>query len=185
LPQGYAIYEVLQVKPPATPTFDEIRSRVESDFRNERASLLLNQKTQELADRAKASHDLKKAAKELGATVKTSEFVAPDGQVPDIGSMSGQAAVVFNLKPGEIAGPIMTASNGIVMSLDEKQEPSEQDFAAKKDEVRDSLLQNKQNELFGLFIANLRQQMEKSGKIKVNPGEMKNLTRSQSSEEGE
>ena len=185
LPQGYAIYQVLQVKPPATPTFEEIRSRVEGDFKNERASLLLNQKTQELADRAKAEHDLKKAAKELGATVKTSDLVSPDGQVPDIGSMAGQAAVAFNLKPGEIAGPIMTGTNGIVLSLLERQEPSDQDFATKKDEVRDSLVQNKQSELFNLFIANLRQQMEKSGKIKINPSEMNNLTRGQSNEEGE
>jgi peptidyl-prolyl cis-trans isomerase D len=185
LPQGYAVYEVLQIAPPSTPTFDQIRSRVEGDFKSERASLLLNQKTQELADRAKAAHDLKKAAKEIGATVKTSDLVAPDGQVPDIGSMSGQAAVAFNLKPGEIAGPIMTGTNGIVLSLLERQEPTDQDFAAKKDEIRDTLMQNKQNELFSLFIANLRQQMEKSGKIKVNPDEMKNLTRSQNSEEGE
>ena len=185
LPTGYAIYLVLQVKPPATPSFEEIRSRVESDFKNERASLLLNQKTQELADRAKTEHDLKKAAKELGATMKTSELVGPDGQVPDIGSMSGQAAVAFNLKPGEIAGPIMTGSNGVVLSLVERQEPSDQEFAAKKDETRDSLVLSKQNELFNLFIANLRQQMEKSGKIKINPSEMNNLTRSQSNEEGE
>jgi hypothetical protein len=34
-------------------------------------------------------------------------------------------------------------------------------------------------------VANLRQQMEKSGKIKINPDEMKNLTRSQGGEEGE
>ena len=89
LPQGYAVFEVLAVKPPATPTFEEIRSRVESEFQNERVAALLTQKTQELADRAKAEHDLKKAAKEAGATVKTSDFVQPDGQVPDIGSMAG------------------------------------------------------------------------------------------------
>jgi hypothetical protein len=40
------------------------------------------------------------------------------------------------------------------------------------------LVQNRQNELFGLFISNLRQQMEKAGKIKINEQEMKALTRS-------
>jgi len=47
---------------------------VEEEFKNERSNILLSQKTAELSDRAKADHDLKKAAKELGATVKTSEF---------------------------------------------------------------------------------------------------------------
>src|SRR6202140_825669 len=86
IPQGYVVFQLLAVKPPATPTFEEIRSKVENEFKNERAGFLLQQKAQELSDRAKAAHDLKKAAKDLGSTVKTSDLVAPDGQVPDIGS---------------------------------------------------------------------------------------------------
>jgi peptidyl-prolyl cis-trans isomerase D len=177
IPQGYVIYQVLDVQPPATPTFEEIRSRVEEEFKNQRANELLSQKTQELADRAKAEHDLKKAAKELGATLKTSDLVDPNGQVPDIGSMTGPASQAFALKQGEISGPIMGSGNGSVLQILEKQQPSETDFTAKKDEVRDTLLQQKQNELFSLFVTNLRQQMEKSGKIKVNQEEMKGLSR--------
>ena len=182
LSQGYAVFELLGVKPPATPSFEEIRSRVENEFMNEQASVLLAKKSQELSDRAKAEHDLKKTAKELGATVKSSDFVLPDAQIPDIGSLSGPASVVFSLKPGEISGPINSGSNGIVISLMEKQTPSDQEFAQKKDQIRDSLLQKKQGELFNLFVANLRQQMEKSGKIKINQQELKNLTRGQNEE---
>lgn len=175
--QGYVIFQLQGVQPPATPTFEQIRSRVEQEFLNERASTLLAQKTQELSDRAKAEHDLKKAAKELGATMKTSDFVLPDGQVPDIGSMSGSAAVAFSMKPGEISGPITNGSTGAVLQVTDKQTPSDQEFEDKKDQVRDSLLQQKQGELFGMFVTNLRQQMEKSGKIKINQEELKSLTR--------
>lgn len=185
LPQGFAVFQVLAVKPPATPTFEEIRSQVEMQFKNERTTALLTQKTQELSDRAKAEHDLKKAAKELGATIKTSDLVMPDGQVPDIGSMAGAASAAFSMKPGEISGPIDNGNTGAVLQLLEKQDPSEQDFAAKKDQIRDSLLQNKQGELFNLFVANLRDQMQKAGKIKINQEEMKGLTRGQGGEEGE
>jgi peptidyl-prolyl cis-trans isomerase D len=186
LPQGYAIFSLLSIKPPATPTFEEIRTRVENEFKQERASGLLAQKTRELSDRAKAAHDVKKAAKELGATMKTSDFVAPDGQVPDLGSMAGPANVAFSLKPGEISGPIDTNTAGAVLTILEKQEPSEQDFAQKKDQIRDTLLQQKQQELFGMFVSNLRDQMEKSGKIKINQQELKSLTRQQGAEdEGE
>ena len=186
LPQGFAVFELLAIQPPATPTFEEIRSRVETEFKNERATSLLSQKTQELSDRAKAEHDLKKAAKELGATMKTSDFVLPDGQVPDIGSMSGSASVAFTMKPGDISGPIDTSGTGVVLSLLQIQEPTDQDFAAKKDQIRDTLLQGKQSELFGLFVSSLRDQMEKSGKIKINQEELKSLTKPQSQgEEGE
>jgi peptidyl-prolyl cis-trans isomerase D len=178
--QGFAVFQLLAVKPPATPMFEEIKARVETEFKNERSSTLLSQKTQELSDRAKAAHDLKKAAKELGATVKTSDFVAPDGQVPDVGSMSGDAGVAFSMKPGDISGPLNGGANGLVISLLEVQAPTEDDFAAKRDQIREELLQGQQQRLFGLFVNNVRQQMEKSGKIKINQEELKTLTRAQS-----
>jgi len=175
--QGFAVFQLVGVKPQSTPTFDEIRSKVEDEFKNERSNLLLSQKTQELSDRAKAGHDLKKAAKELGATIMTSDFVAPDGQVPDIGSMTGQASVAFGMKPGDISGPINSGANGVVISMLEVQAPTDADYLAKRDQIRDSLLQSKEQELFGLFLTNLRDQMQKAGKIKINQDELKTLTR--------
>lgn len=177
VPQGYVVFQLQAIRPPATPTFEEIRSRVESEFKNQRANLLMHQKTQELSDRAKAAHDLAKAARELGATVKTSELVAPDGQVPDIGSMAGPASVIFAMKPGEISAPITAGTNGVVAQLLEKQPPTDQEFAEKKDQIRQSLLEAKQNELLQLFVMNLRKDMEKSNQIKVNQEELKRLTR--------
>ena len=176
--QGIVVFQLLAVKPASTPTFEEIRSKVEEEFKNERSSVLLSQKIQELSDRAKAEHDLKRAAKELGATMKTSDLVLPDGQVPDVGSLTGQAAVAFTMKPGEISGPINSGSNAVVIELLENQKPDEADYAAKRDQIRDSLMQGKQQELFALFVSSLRDQMEKSGKIKINQDEMKLLTRS-------
>jgi peptidyl-prolyl cis-trans isomerase D len=182
IPQGYVVFQLLAIKPPATPTFEEIRGKVEAQFKNERAGFLLQQKTQELSDRAKAGHDLKKAAKDLGATVKTSDLVAPDGQVPEIGAMS-QASAIFALKSGDISGPITAGGNGVVAQLLDKQAPTDAEFAAKKDEIRQSLLQAKQSDLFGLFVTNLRKDMENSHRLKVNQDEMKNLTR-QGAQEG-
>jgi peptidyl-prolyl cis-trans isomerase D len=177
--QGMVVFQLLEIKPAATPTFDEIRAKVETEFRNERSNVLLTQKTQELSDRAKAEHDLKRAAKELGASVKTSDFVLPDGQVPDVGSMTGQASVAFTMKPGEISGPIVSGANGVVLDILEDQKPDEAEYAAKRDQIRDQLLQAKQQEMFQLFVSNLRDQMEKSGKVKINQEEMKALARTQ------
>ena len=175
--QGIVIYQLLGINPPATPTFEEIRSRIEDEFKTERSNILLTQKAQELSDRAKAGHDLKRAAKELGATMKTSDLVLPDGQVPDVGSMSGQASVAFNMKPGEISGPINNGADAAVLQILDLQQPTDADFAAKRDQIRDSLLQQKQQERFGLFVSNVVDEMTKSGKIKRNEEELKTLTR--------
>jgi len=79
-------------------------------------------------------------------------------------------------------GPLNATQNGAVLQVLEKQAATDQDFAQKKDEIREELVQRKQGELFNLFVTNLRQQMEKSGKIKINQEEMKGLTRASSEE---
>jgi len=175
--QGSVVFQLIAIKPPETPTFEDIRARVEEEFKSERSRTLLNQKAQELSDRAKADHDLKRAAKELGATVKTSDLVAPDGQVPDVGSMSGAASVAFSLKPGEISGPINSGTDAAVLAILESQIPTDADYAAKRDEICEQLLQGKQQEQFGVFVSNLVDQMTKAGKIKRNEGEIKALTK--------
>src|SRR5207248_774960 len=104
--------------------------------------------------------------------------VLPDGQVPDVGSMSGQASVAFSMKPGEISGPINSGANAVVLKVIENQQPSETDFAAKRDQIRDQLLLGKQQERFGLFVSSLVDEMTRSGKIKRNEEEIKGLIRS-------
>src|SRR3982075_3227210 len=102
LPQVFAVAEVVDSKPASTPTFEQARSQVEQQFRNQRAAEMLGKKTEEMADRARSTKDLKAAAKQFGATVKSSELVAPAGQVADLGAMSGPGAVAFDMSPGQI-----------------------------------------------------------------------------------
>jgi hypothetical protein len=96
--------------------------------------------------------------------------------------MSGPAAVAFTLKPGEISGPVDTGNSGAVLSVTDRQAPTDQDFAAKKDQIRDTLLQTKQGEMFGLYLGSLRETMEKSGKIKINQAELQTLTKQRTEE---
>ena len=168
LPQGYAIYQVIDIQPPQTPTFEQIKDKVEQQFKDQRAQAQLAQKTQELADRAHSEHDLAKAAKEIGATVKSSELVDRTSQVPEVGAMSGAASVAFSLKPGEISSPFQGGSNGVVLKVVELQEPSPEQTKQNWDSVKDTLLQQKRNEIEGLYIENLRDRLEKEGKIRIN-----------------
>ena len=173
---GAAVLQVVAVNPPATPTFEQAKAQLENQFRGERAGQMLAQKTQELADRARSYNDLKKAAKELGATVKTSDLVAPTAQVAELGSLSdGPAQIVFNLQPGQISGALAVGQNGAVVKLLEKQEPPAADFAKQKDQIRDQLLQNKRNQVLNLYAEQLRDRMLKEGRIKINGDEQQRL----------
>ena len=176
-PQGFAIYQVTEIEAPQTPTFEQIKAQVEEQFKAQRAQSLLAQRTQELSDRAHAVHDLKAAAKELGATVKTSELVNATGQVPDVGAMSGAANVAFTLAVGEVSGPLQgSANDGVVLAVVEKQEPSPAELKQTWDRAKETLLEQRRQTLEGLYVQNLRDTLEKEGKIKVNKKEMERMS---------
>ncbi|HEY7402318.1 MAG TPA: peptidylprolyl isomerase [Candidatus Angelobacter sp.] len=183
IPTGFVVFEVTKVEPPRNPSFEEIKDRVATDFKNERASDLLRRKTKEMADRAHAEHDLAKAAKEAGSTVKTSDLVGRTGQVPDIGSMGGgQASAAFTLKQGEISGPLNFGRNQGVLQVVERHEPSTSDpeFAQQRDQLHEQLTQQKQQEILNMFVQDLGERLEKEGKVKRNKSEMDNLARARS-----
>ncbi len=169
--QGYALFQVTGIQPASTPALEQIRSRVENDFRNERATSLVAQKTVELSDRARATHNLKLAAKELGAEIKTSELVSGTSQVPDIGSMEGPASVVFGMKPGEISGPLSIARGGAVISVLERKDPAPEEMEQQRDRVHEELLARKRDALLQVFASDLVRRMEKDGTIKKNKQE--------------
>ncbi len=174
--QGYAVYQVIDIQPPQTPTFEQIKAQVEQQFKQQRAQALLAQKTQELSDRAKAGHDLNKAAKELGAAVKTSDLVDSNAQVPELGPMNGSAAVAFSMKPGEISGPLQGGPNGVVLNVLEVQKPSPEEVKQNWDKAKETLLDQKRSEFEGLYVQGLRDRLEKDGKIKINKAEMEHLS---------
>jgi len=171
--QGYVIFEVQKIVPPQTPEFEAIKDTVAKDFKEAQANIKIAQKAQELADRAHAQHDLRKAAKEAGATLKTSDLVGHTSQVPEIGSLSGPASEAFNLKQGEISGPLNLGRTWAVIAVTEHQEPTLGDeFAKSKDTLREQLVSQKREEAMELFVSNLHARLEKEGKLKMNKTEM-------------
>ena len=166
--QGYVIFQVTGVKPPATPTFEDVKAQIENQFKQERSARLIQEKTQELAGRAHALHDLKKAAKEVGAEIKTTDLLGPQGQAPDLGNLGGPAKVAFSMKPGEISGPLSVERNGAVLTVTDRQEPQLADLAKSQDQIREQLLQKKRQQAEEIYISGLTARLEQQGKIKKN-----------------
>jgi len=178
--QGYMIFEISKVEPARTPSFEEVKGRVTDDFKAQRASELLQKKLAALADRAHAEHDLVKAAKEAGATLKTSELVSRTSDVPGLGPMSGPAGAVFALKAGEISNPINLGPKGAVAQVLERHEPSVSDpeFAQQRDGLTDRLTEQKRQQALEVFVAELETRLKKDGKLKINEAELRNLAKS-------
>lgn len=165
--EGYAIYTVLNVVPAHAPTFDEYKAHLLEDFRDQQIASLLHSRTQQLAIKAR-EEGLDKAAKEVGATVLTSDLVDSTGQVPQLGDMATQGAVAFTLQPGQISGPIYTERTGVVLKLLDKQAPTEAQIRQNMDATRDKLVQQRRETAFAVFASSLEQRFIEHGLIHYN-----------------
>jgi peptidyl-prolyl cis-trans isomerase D len=166
--EGFAVFQLQDVKPAHAPEFEDYKSHLVDDFREQQLPQLLARKTNELADKAHAENNLAQAAKELGATVKTSELVAHTGQVPDIGELATTAPELFDLKVGQFSKPINTGHSGIVAKIDDKQEPTADETAKNLDATREQLLSERREQMFAVFVTSLTDRYEKQGGIRMN-----------------
>src|SRR5580698_5361667 len=144
---GYAVFQVQDIHAAHAPTFEEYKAHILDDFREQQLPALLSRKTNELADKAHAENDLAKAAKEVGATIKSSDLVGRDAQVPDIGQLSTAAPALFDLKVGQISQAINSGRTGVVAKLTDRQQPTAEEIEKNLDQTRDSILNQKREEM--------------------------------------
>lgn len=166
---AWAVFQVQASQPAHAPSFEEYKAHLLDDFREQQLPQLLARKTSELADKARAENSLAQAAKELGATLKTSDLLGRNAQAPDIGDLASVAPGIFDLKPGEIGKPIDTARSGIVVKIDQVQQPDAQEVARHLEQTRSQLIADRREQMFSVFVDDLTRRYEQEGRIHMNP----------------
>jgi peptidyl-prolyl cis-trans isomerase D len=166
--EGYAIFQVTGVAPAHAPEFADWKSHVADDYSNDLLPGLLAQKTAELAAKAKSSNDLAKAAKEMGASMKTSDLVNESGQVPDFGQVGQVAPQLFDLAVGNISGPINAQRTGVVAKILDKQEPTADEMAKNLDQSRDGILERRRADAFNVFLSSVMEDYKKHNRIQIS-----------------
>ncbi len=145
------------------PKLDEVKDKVRDEVVRNKARDLAKQKAADVAPRLKAG-DFEKAAKAAGLDVKTTELIARDAPIGDLGVAPSVDDVAFRMAAGSVSDPIATDNGAAVIKVVEKQETSPSDYSAAKDKFREELLADRRNRFFGAYMVKAKQKM----KIEVN-----------------
>lgn len=156
--QGFAWITVVEVKPSAMPTLDEVKDTVRDDVVRLKAVEVARTRAATMAQAA-ARGNFAAAAKAAGVDVKTTDLIARGAALPEIGINQQVEDAVFALKSGETSGPIATESAVVVARVKERQDIKPDDFAAGRDQLRDELRQQRQNEFFSAYMTKAREKM--------------------------
>jgi peptidyl-prolyl cis-trans isomerase D len=143
---------------------DEVKERVRDEVIKEKARDLSRQKAAELAPKLKGSPDFEKAAKAAGVEAKTTELIARDAPLPDLGVAPAVDDAAFKMTVGSTSDPIAVDNGTAVIKLVEKQEVTPSDYALARDKFREELLSDRRNRFFGAYMVKAKQRM----KIQVN-----------------
>lgn len=176
LPKGIVITQLAQDVPAHTATLDEVRVQVEQDYRNDQAKVLAAEKAKELAAKAK-TEDFKKAAASLGLTLKESKDFTRQDTVDNLISGS-ELSDAFTLNPGQASGVVAVGSNQIVFQVLTHTPADESTFANQQGQIRQELLDQKRSLAWEIYRQNLKQELIRQGKLKMNPDAMKQLVAS-------
>jgi peptidyl-prolyl cis-trans isomerase D len=83
-----------------------------------------------------------------------------------VGSVGQVAPQLFDLKPGDVSGPIHAERNGVIAKLVDKQDPAPDKAAL--DRSRDQMLEQKRGEAFNVFVGTISADYKKKNRIELN-----------------
>jgi peptidyl-prolyl cis-trans isomerase D len=173
--KGYVVLSVKDIQATHPATLAEVRDRVVSDLRHEKAVDLAKTRAEELAKRAKGGENFATTAKALGLEVKSSDPITRSGNVPDAGSAKLFAAA-FTMAAGQTGDPIALGGNWAVYRVAQHDPVNQADFDAQKSKLQDTVLNQKRQTAFELFRTSLRTRLTKEGKLQMNAENLKRLT---------
>ena len=169
--RGYVVLSLQQSLSAHQGTLEEVRDKVVSEFKQQKANELAKSKAEELEKRVKAGEKFAAAAKALGLDPKTSDPFARNGSVANLGS-GKQLAPAFALKAGQVGPALNLGSNWAVYQLVERQDANAADFEKQKKEITDTLLKQKRELAFSAFQTSLNDRLKQEGKLKLYPEKM-------------
>jgi peptidyl-prolyl cis-trans isomerase D len=162
--RGFLFETMLAKQDPYVPKLDEAKDRVRDEAIKQKARDLSKQKAAELAAKLKAAPDFEKAAKAAGVEAKTTDLIAQDSPIPDLGVAPAVEDAAFKLAVGSVSDPIATDNGTAVIKVVEKKSVTPEEWTSSKDRFREEILTDRRNRFFSAYMVKAKQKM----KIEVN-----------------
>jgi peptidyl-prolyl cis-trans isomerase D len=162
--RGFVFETLVAKQDPRDAKLDEVKDRVREEVIKQKARNASTAKAAEIAAKLKGASDFEKAAKAAGVEAKTTDLIAQDAPIPDLGNAPAVTDAAFTLAAGAVSGPIATDNGTAVIKVLEKKSVTPEEWTSSKDRFREELLTDRRNRFFSAYMVKAKQKM----KIEVN-----------------
>ena len=149
----------------ATPKLDEVKDRVRDEVVKQKARDAQQAKAAEIAAKLKSAPDFEKAAKAAGVEAKTTDLIAQDSPIPDLGVAPAVEDAAFKLPVGarQRSDPHRQRHRRDQGGREEGGDAAKSGRSS-KDRFREELLTDRRNRFFSAYMVKAKQKL----KIEVN-----------------
>ncbi len=170
-PRAHYVIRVTARKDAATPPFEEVRKDVEERWAAGEALRICRKEAETALERMRKGEDFRTVARDKGAEVVETGLFAPGTEIPKAGTSQELINAVFQLSekapyPTEVYA---TADGTLVIPrFKEHKRVDDGSWEKQKDLLKVILLRAKEAEYFQAWLKEVRETMEKDGKIKTS-----------------
>jgi len=165
---GFAVPMLVEKKDPRVPDFDEVKTKVAEAIKEQRAKEQLEQKAKDLAASLSGPDALKAAGEKEGFDSGLEESFKLGSSLGKAGISKSLDDLIYGLKQGEVSKtPIKVEDKWVIVGMVKRVDADPNGLAAQRDTLKQSLMNERQDQVFEDYIAGVQQRMKQQGKIKI------------------
>jgi peptidyl-prolyl cis-trans isomerase D len=165
---GFAIPMLVEKKEPRIPDFDEVKTKIADAIKNQRAKDQLEQKAKDLVASLTSADGIKAAGEKEGYDAGTEESFKLGSSLGKAGTSPALDDLIYSLKPGEFSKtPIKVEDKWVIVGVTKRNDADMSGLAAQRDTLKQSMMSERQDQVFEDYVAGVQQRMKQDGKIKI------------------
>ena len=173
VPDGFAIPMLADKKEPRDAEFDEVKDQIVEVVKLDKARAQVEEIANQIASGAAGADALSALASAKGLKAQDQKsFIlgSPLGQGPSASTSEALEDALYAMKPGDVTKtPIKLGDGYVVVGVKTREDASMDEFAKQRDQLFQTMLQQKRGTVFQDFLSATRRQYETDGKIVQYP----------------
>ncbi len=169
---GFAVPLLIDKREPRDAEFDEVKEQVAEAVKLEQARARVEEIAKQIAAGANSANDLDAAAQSKGLKAQDAKsFIlgSPLGQGPSAQTSEALEDAIYNLHTGEVTKtPVKIGDNYYVVGVRGREEASSEDFAKQREDLVQTKLTEKRQQVFSDYLAARKQELEAKNEIKID-----------------
>jgi peptidyl-prolyl cis-trans isomerase D len=165
---GFAVPMLVEKREPRIPEFDEVKSKVADSIKHQRAKEQLEQKAKDIAASLTGPDAIKVAGEKEGFDSGAEESFKLGSSLGKAGISTALDDLIYGMKPGDFSKtPIRVEDKWVIVGVTKRYDADQAGFAGQRDTLKQSMMSERQDQVFEDYIAGVQQRMKKDGKIQI------------------